>query len=142
MNMENKAISGFMGRTMRLLEHALDFRSANQAVIAGNMANIETPGYKPQKATFNQALKQAVENNQASNPGGTGLRKTHEKHLPDSTHMERSYIIETYDSGPDGGGLDKQMANLAQNNLLFEASATLLSRRFQMLKEVIGSGRR
>ena len=142
--MEIKSMAGnnLMGRTIKALEQALDFRSANQSVIAGNMANIETPGYEPQKATFNQALLHAVEKNGASTPDQVVLRKTHENHLPVSSETERPYTIETYSAHSERPSLDREMARLAENNLLYEASVTLLSKKFQALKEVIGSGRR
>ena len=142
--MEIKSMAGdnLMGRTMKALEQALDFRSVNQSVIAGNMANIETPGYEPHKATFNQALRHAIEKNGAPTPDQVVLRKTHEKHLPVSSESERSYTIETYSERSERPNLDREMARLAENNLLYEASVTLLSKKFQALKEVIQSGRR
>ncbi len=140
--MENITGNRLIGRTMKLLQHALDFRSANQSVIAGNMANIETPGYEPQKATFNQALERAAEKNGVSLPNRLALKKTHEKHLPVSSGVERSYTIEKYNTYSERPGLDREMARLAENNLHYEASVTLLSKKFQSLKEVIGSGRR
>lgn len=140
--MEGITGNRLMTRTMEVLQHALDFRSANQSVIAGNMANIETPGYEPQKATFNQALEQAVEKNGVPLPDRLALKKTHEKHLPVSPGVERSYTIETYNTYSERPGLDREMARLAENNLHYEASVTLLSKKFQALKEVIGSGRR
>jgi flagellar basal-body rod protein FlgB len=142
MDTENRMYGRLTGRTAGLLEQVLNFRSANHAVIAGNMANIETPGYEPRKATFNQALKRAFEKQPVSAPDEVSLRKTHEKHFPVSPQAERAYTIETYGPGSGRRDLDREMARLAENNLLYEASATLLSRKFQSLKEVIASGRR
>ncbi len=142
MKIEHITGNNLMGRTIKVLEQALDFRSANQSVIAGNMANIETPGYEPQKATFNQALRQAVEKNGVAPPDRVSLRRTHEKHLPVSPEIDRPYTIETYSADGEGPDLDREMAKLAENNLLYEASVTFLSKKFQALKEVIASGRR
>ncbi len=134
-----------MGRTVRALEQALDFRSANQSVIASNMANMETPGYVPKKATFNQALQRAVDRNQAARPREVHLRATHENHLSTASVGERVYTVEDHE--PDTRGstrlmLDREMAKMAKNNLLYEASVTLLSRKFQSLKDVIQAGKR
>ncbi|MFO7783459.1 MAG: flagellar basal body rod protein FlgB [Thermodesulfobacteriota bacterium] len=141
MEIESMTGNRLMGRTMKVLQQVLDFRSANQSVIAGNMANIETPGYEPRKATFNQALRQAVEKNGVSHPNQVALRKTQEKHLPASSEAERPYTIDTYSAYSERPDLDREMAELAENNLLYEASVTLLSKKFQALKEVI-AGRR
>ncbi len=138
MEMENMLGNRLMGKTMKALQQALDFRSAGQSVIAGNIANMETPGYKPRKATFNEALKQAVGKTGVSAPKRVTLRKTHEKHLPISSEVEPAFTIETYGAGDRKPDLDREMVKLAQNNLAYEATATLLSKKFQSLKEVIG----
>ena len=39
-------------RTVRLLQRSLDLRSARQRVIASNLANEETPGYRASELTF------------------------------------------------------------------------------------------
>lgn len=44
-------------RTMRLLERTLDLRSARQRVIASNLANEETPGYRASELTFMDQLQ-------------------------------------------------------------------------------------
>jgi flagellar basal-body rod protein FlgB len=108
------------------------------------MANIETPGFVPKKATFNEALRDAVDRGRTSRIDEVALRKTHEKHLPVSPNPDRVYTVESY--GPDSTGsnrlnLDREMAKMAKNNLLYEASVTLLSKKFQSLKDVI-AGRR
>ena len=49
------------GKTVDLLSRALDFRSANHSVIAGNLANIDTPGYKPKELSFNKELRKVMD---------------------------------------------------------------------------------
>jgi flagellar basal-body rod protein FlgB len=46
-------------RTIRLLERSLDLRSARQRVIASNLANEETPGYRASELTFMDQLQSA-----------------------------------------------------------------------------------
>ena len=38
--------------------------------------------------------------------------------------------------------IDREMATLAQNNILYEAAARLLTKKFQALRGVIEEGRR
>ena len=112
-------------------------------MISGNLANIDTPGYKPQELSFGKALERAVEKNDVS------LAKTNPKHF--------SYYTGGFDQGsprfemhpmerPLTGStrlnIEVEMAKMAQNNLLYEASATLLSKKFEALKTAIESGRR
>ena len=145
MEIENILRNRLMGRTVKALEQALDFRAANQSVIAGNMANVETPGYTPKEATFNQALRDAVDRNRVPRTEEVILRKTHEKHFPVSPDPERVYTVEPYKADASGSNrlnLDREMAKMAKNNLLYEASVTLLSKKFRALRDVIDAGRR
>ncbi len=145
MEIESILRNRLMGRTVKALEQALDFRAANQSVIAGNMTNIETPGYTPKEATFNQALRDAVDRNRVSRTEEVILRKTHEKHFPVSPDPERVYTVQDYAAGITGSNrlnLDREMAKMAKNNLLYEASVTLLSKKFRALRDVIDAGRR
>ena len=131
-----------MGRTVGVLSHALDYRSANHSVISGNLANIDTPGYKPKELNFDQELRRAVEG------GGISLKKTDPKHFPQSTAGlyggKGSHSIETREkdiSESSQLNIDKEMAKMVQNNLLYEASAKLLSKKFEGLRLAI-EGRR
>ena len=46
-------------KTMQLLHRSLDLRSARQRVIASNLANEETPGYRANDLQFAQQLQAA-----------------------------------------------------------------------------------
>ena len=130
-----------MGRTMKALQQALDFREANQSVIASNLANIETPGYAPKKATFNQALRDAVAGRENAAPGPVTLNRTHDRHLPTTLDTNGVYTIEKLGAGREAFSLDREMARMAKNNLLYEASVKLLSKKFDALKTAIEAGR-
>ena len=51
--------------TLGQLERALDARLLNQNVLAGNLANLDTPGFTPQQVDFARALSA-----QQDSPGG------------------------------------------------------------------------
>lgn len=142
--MEAKGLmnSRFVGRTVAFLSHALDYRSAKHSVISSNLANIDTPGYQPQELTFDQELRRAVDKE------GVSLRKTDEKHFPQSGRDpfsgKGSHTLETQQAQWDESNqlnIDKEMAKMVQNNLLYEASAKLLAKKFEGLKAAI-EGRR
>ncbi len=54
---------------------SLQIRAQNAEVIAGNIANADTPGYKAKGMDFQTALAQAASKQQ------TGMSRTHEKHF-------------------------------------------------------------
>ena len=131
------------GKTVALLSHALNYRSANHNVISSNIANIDTPGYKPKELTFDKALERAVDKS------GVSLRKTNPKHFSHYTGQvyqdKVSFSLRTEESAMTGStqlNIDREMAKMVKNNLLFEASANLLSKKFEALRTAIEAGRR
>lgn len=129
----------FMDRTSRLLSKVLDFRAVRQSVIAGNLANAETPGYIMKQIPFEQELQKAVDNKSIK------LGKSEPGHISSSEFiMEESYnpyqMVREYGK-PNELNIDTEMAKMAQNNLMYEASTRLLSKKFELLKAVIDSGR-
>jgi flagellar basal-body rod protein FlgB len=140
-NME-KILTGknmFMDRTSRLLSKALDFRAVRQSVISGNLANAETPGYIQKKIPFEQELQKAFDKKSIK------LEKSDPDHISGNDYlMENSFnpyqmVIEY--GKPNELNIDTEMAKMAQNNLMYEASTRLLSKKFELLKAVIESGR-
>jgi flagellar basal-body rod protein FlgB len=130
----------FIGRTIKVLSRALDFRSANHQVISGNMANIDTPGYKVKKLLFDQELQRAAKTH------AVRLKTTDPDHLSyPSGKASGSFPVQTVDTRSSGSNqlnLDMEMAKMMRNNLLYEASAKLLSKKFNALRTAIDSGRR
>lgn len=131
------------GKTVELLSRALSYRSANHNVISGNLANIDTPGYKPKELTFDDALKEAVDKT------GGPLRKTDPKHFShygDGFEQGKaSFSLKEAEStmtGSDELNIDREMAKMVKNNLLYEASARILSKKLETLRTVIAEGKR
>ena len=130
----------FMDRTSKLLSKVLDFRSARQSVISGNLANAETPGYTQKEIFFEQELQKAFDNNSAIKP-----EKSEPEHLSGSEEiMEKNFdpyrMVREYGK-PNELNIDSEMAKMSQNNLMYEASTRLLSKKFELLKAVIDSRR-
>ena len=48
-------------RTMAVLQKSLDLRAEKQQVIAGNIANVDTPGYSARKMNFEESLRKAID---------------------------------------------------------------------------------
>ena len=133
--------------THRILELSLRGRAARHEVLSANIANVDTPGYRPRDLDFNAAMRSAAESgapgsgetalpSDASTSVGMNLGSaTYEPEYPDSRHGEDRL---------DGNAvsLDRQMALLTENSLAYETSLTLLSRAMAALRYAIGEGRR
>lgn len=129
-------------RTISALQKSLDLRAQKQQVIAGNIANAETPGYSARKLNFEDNLRKAI-----SNPEMAG-RKTNAKHFPIGSNgisNVRGNITKQVNSSPLGDGnsvsVDDEMFDLAENQLLYEAGSQILKKKFSMLKFAAGDGR-
>ncbi|HYJ17221.1 MAG TPA: flagellar basal body rod protein FlgB [Candidatus Limnocylindria bacterium] len=133
--------------THQLLELSLRGRAARHEVLSANIANVDTPGYRPRDLDFNAAMRAAAESSapvtgeipqrsNASASSGLDLQSAiYEPEYPDSRHGEDRL---------DGNAvsLDRQMALLTENSLAYETSLTLLSRAMAALRYAIGEGRR
>lgn len=104
---------------------AMTMRLKRHGAIAGNIANADTPGYRPKQVAFEDALKDAVKNRSADK-----LNRIQAKTLTIDDGIPR----------PDGNSvnLDKQMGNMTENALIYNATAEFLSKKFRMLKTVMG----
>jgi flagellar basal-body rod protein FlgB len=133
MKMENLLQNRFMDRTATILSRVLDFRGANQEIISGNLANIDTPGFKAKTFDFEKVLQRAADQAQLH------LKTTDSRHITDHS-LPRVHDVEIKESGPLN--LDMEMAKMMRNNLLYETATKLLSKKFQALRSAIDSTRR
>jgi flagellar basal-body rod protein FlgB len=123
------SMQSLFGSTINLLSNMLDFRAARHKVIVSNIANINTPAYKPIELVFEKTLKEAmVEGNQGQ------MTRTHSKHL--SSVQEKGNNFRIVPSG-DTVEIDRAMADLTENNLMYNLTAELLVRKFNGLNTVL-----
>ena len=129
-------------RTMSVLQRSLDLRAQKRQVIAGNIANAETPGYAARKMSFEADLRKAI-----SSPELQG-RQLQTKHFPigsSGINGVQGRIVKQHDGNPLGDGnsvsVDDEMFDLSENQLLFEADAQLLKKKLSLLKFAASDGR-
>ncbi|MBI5213990.1 MAG: flagellar basal body rod protein FlgB [Nitrospirae bacterium] len=112
-------------KTIKTLEGMLDVATFRQKLLASNIANADTPGYKAKDISFQKELRKAVE--------GPGLKeKSYEVYEPLSTMPNR-----------DGNtvNLDIEMAKVAENTLTYNTAIQLMTMKVRMMKDVIKGGR-
>lgn len=113
-------------------------RAKNAEVIAGNIANADTPGYKAKAMDFKQALA-AASKNQHQN-----MSKTHEKHFDIRSELNNGidYRIPDQPDTGDGNTVDAQVErNLyLENSLKYQASVNFLNAKIKGLKKAITGG--
>ena len=108
-------------KTFSILENMMEVASFRQKVLASNIANADTPGYKAKDISFQSELNKAI--------GGSKGSYTIFENVP--TMMSR-----------DGNtvSIDTEMTKVAENQLLFNSAAQILAIKFRMIKDVAKSG--
>ena len=126
-----------------LLQHSLDASWLRNKVISNNIANVDTPDFKRQKVQFEEFLSQSIDNKAVR---GT---MTNEKHIPVGAGSigRLSAKVVTDNSASmrlDGNNVDieSEMAQMAKNNIMYNALIQKISGEFSKLKTAINEGRK
>ncbi|GAU08799.1 flagellar basal body rod protein FlgB [Desulfoplanes formicivorans] len=123
---------------MNLTEKVLDLRLQRQNVVAANIANIDTPGYKERRLEFEKELQEALQIDPQKR-----MTRTSSNHLPTPFAFEscQGTLIKELNpqivQGKDSVDLDKEMSRMAKNTLLYNAMATVLKKSFDGLETTI-----
>ncbi|MCS6962172.1 MAG: flagellar basal body rod protein FlgB [Deltaproteobacteria bacterium] len=120
-----------------LSETALRLASTRQKIIASNLANLETPGYRAKDLKFFDHLKGMFEEPKDY------LETTSDKHFKNSVAQHNLKPKEDLSGNekPDGNNvdLDVEMARLQFTKGYFQTASLFLKTRFQMILNVIRS---
>jgi flagellar basal-body rod protein FlgB len=129
-------------KTLQALTASLKFRQLRQELHASNIANAETPGYKAKKVDFEEALARALDtddqlkmntsDSKHFNVGGGGFNN-----LQPEIYEDANGIV-----SPDGNTVDRdqEMAEMAENKIMYDATVQLINKKMGLLKYAIGSG--
>ncbi|KOF09899.1 flagellar basal body rod protein FlgB [Planococcus glaciei] len=128
-------------QSFQSLERALSATALKQKVHAANIANVDTPNYKSKQVNFEAVLNEAAAN-QIMNS-----YKTNDKHIEfgGSTSSAKPRISTNHTTAFTQNGnnvdMDHEMAELAKNQLQYNALTERISGKFSTLSTVINGGR-
>ena len=107
------------------LERALSGAAARQTALASNIANANTPGYKPKDVDFHSALQAAFADGDANAVANASYSETTQ------TDVMR----------PDGSGVDVDVesAKMAENGLEYQALIQVARGRLDILESAVGT---
>lgn len=121
-----------------LLKEGLNASSLRSKVIANNISNINTSGYKRYYVNFEDALKDSTKD--------IDMKTTKVKHMKavDSSNPISIEQDNTTSTRQDGNNvdLDNEMVNQSANSLMYDALVTQINSRISLEKYVINEGRR
>lgn len=123
-------------KALGIHEQALVGRSQRAQVLANNLANADTPGYKARDVDFQAMLNQATKASQ-----GEGMARTHPSHLDVSGSGGSPELLYRTPHQPsiDGNTVDAQQeqTRFMRNAIDFQASFEFLSSKFSGLTKAI-----
>lgn len=126
-------------QTVRTLERSLDYSTAKNRVISNNIANVDTPAFKAQEVIFKDVLSNEM-NKQFK------AKRTHEKHIDFTKMNHLPYKVKTksntiYNHNGNNVDIDKEMSELAKNQIYYYSLIDRMNGKFGNLQTVIRGGR-
>jgi flagellar basal-body rod protein FlgB len=125
--------------TISTLENALNYSSTKQKVIAQNISNADTPNYKSKEVSFKSALQSAVD--QSKTTRKTDVRHYDLKGTTSSGVSIRTNQSTSYNNNGNNVDIDKEMSELATNQIYYNALVERINGKFQTLQSVIRGGK-
>lgn len=124
--------------SIQKMEQALSTSTLKQRVHAGNIANVDTANYKSKQVNFQQAMEQASASQMKS-------YRTDARHLEFQSGAGATPVTVNHNTKmtPNGNNVDMdfEMAELAKNQLWYNAVTERVNGKFSSLRSVINEGR-
>ena len=119
--------------SFKALDAALGAAGKRQEVLANNLANVNTPGYKREDVKFDGVLSKALAAAQSGDSAALN-------HLSPSVETDSAAVAMRADG--NSVDVDQEMAYVAENNIRYNALVQLAQKKLETMKYVISDGRR
>ncbi|TRY30908.1 flagellar basal body rod protein FlgB [Aliiglaciecola sp. M165] len=127
-----------LDKLVGLHHRAVQVRTNAMEVIAGNLANANTPGYKAKGLDFQKAMQSAQQDRQQH------MTRTHEKHFEGRMQSQANleYRIPQQPDTGDGNTVEVQAERNAflDNGMRYQASLQFLNGKIKGMKKALGPG--
>ena len=128
------------GSSINVLEHVAAFAEARHGLLAGNIANLDTPGYKTRDLSvenFQARLKEAIEYQKHVKAAGHASPGLISSSGGDPlTEVKESMKSILYHDESDVG-LEQQVTEMANNQFLHNMAVALMNQQFRQLETAI-----
>ena len=138
----------FSGSTIPMLEQVLRFTEHRHHILAGNIANLDTPGYRVRDLSvpkFQQQLREALEASQRQPLPGAGQlpvmssvpgMPSFPEKLPLDQVAENLSSLLYHDQS--NVSLERQIAEMVKNQLQHNLALSIMASQFRLLRAAIG----
>lgn len=130
-------------RTYDLVTEALNYRANRQDMISSNIANADTPFYRPRDISFQDTLVAKKAELYNDNKSTLELAQTNGAHLPLSNEKNNSKATTFFRDGHmarnDGNSvdLDVESTEMSKNSIMFTALVNAQKKETTIFKSVI-----
>ena len=128
----------FESTTIPVLEQVVDFAQSRHEVLAGNIANMDTPGYRVRDLSpevFERRLKEAIASKESGRPTPVAF---------DGANSRQSRLSEVSDSvkgilyhDDSNDSLEQQVAELSKNQMQHSLALSIMTSQFRLLQTAI-----
>lgn len=118
-------------KSTALLEKMLDVSSVKHKVIANNIANVNTPGYKKLGVSFADQLEKVLKES-STNKFDT---------LQPKIVISKEDTSETIRNDGNNVDMDKEVSSLVKNTLTYNIYTQLLAKKYEGIKAAIEGSR-
>jgi flagellar basal-body rod protein FlgB len=140
----------FQSSSLPVLEQVVNFTEARHGVLAGNIANLDTPGYKTRDLSpemFQQQLKEAIEaKNQAVSP--TSLGDVADLTPGETAVQHQARTVAAFDKvkgsmksilrhDGDDVSMEQQVNEMMKNQQQHNLAINIMSAQFRLLRAAI-----
>lgn len=132
-----------VSRTAILLKDALNYRAARQDMIASNIANADTPNYKPRDIRFEEALIAKKATLLKSNTHKLKMARTDAHHLQPKEEAAQTKATLFFRDGHmarnDGNSvdIDVETTEMSKNSIMYNAIVSAAKKDSMIFKSVI-----
>lgn len=119
------------------IERSLNYSASKHEITAQNIANADTPNYKGKKVSFEKVFNEAV--------SATEIRTTDPRHVVSNRQKDPAITLSDrrvqYGHNGNNVDIDKEMSDLASNQIYYSILTERLSGKFNSLQNVIKGGK-
>ena len=128
----------FSSTNIPVLGEVLNFAQARHTVLAGNVANVNTPGYRLRdlsESAFQEKLKEAIALAETTaRPISPGLAHSEANDPMRGVRQSLENIVYHDDTNID---LEKQITEITKNQILHNFALTVMTDQFRLLESAI-----
>ncbi len=124
-------------KTWRVVSASLRLRTKKHDLIASNIANVDTPGYRRKDLPFEKVMRAYLGKEDFP------LKRTRPEHISNLERELKALVVEPKDIGtPNNVSLEEELSKLVENHIMYQATVQAFLKEVTLMREAITEGGR